>query len=277
MAEIKLTFDITFNRRFVTAFGAAAVMLCAVPELDSESVTLSTYYPAPSGVYTNMITTGNTFLSRDAGAVGIGNSAPGYKLDVTGNLRATTSMTAGTTMSAGGTITAGGAFYAGNSDMYFTQTVHNHTGIGNTAGYAAIENASNYNTLMILGRSNGIGGGRSVSIWDRLDVNGLLQVNGQVQATDSIESQGSAGSGAKGAFLARQGLYGCSAPTSYTYSTPSGGAVTLCGGQYITTTAGVYTKYYTIPLDRGPQLPIPQSPVVGYICCDCPPSGCNGM
>lgn len=67
-----------------------------------------------------------------------------------------------------------------NSDIYFTKTDHNHTGIGNTAGNAAIENASNYNTLMILGRANGIGGVRSVSIWDRLDVNGTIKATGGI-------------------------------------------------------------------------------------------------
>ncbi len=94
--------------------------------------------------------------NSNTGNVGINTANPGYKLDVQG------------------------AIAAGNSDIYFTNTTHNHTGIGNTAGYAAIENATNYNTLMILGRSGGIGGGRSVSIWDRLDVNGNLNVSGNV-------------------------------------------------------------------------------------------------
>ncbi len=77
MTEITVRFDLSFSRRFLSAAGALAIMLCAVPELDSESVTLSTYYPAPSGVYTNMITTGNTYLARDGGSVGIGSTAPG--------------------------------------------------------------------------------------------------------------------------------------------------------------------------------------------------------
>ena len=76
MTEIKIKFDLSFSRRFMTSAAAVAIMLCAVPELDSESVTLSTYYPAPSGVYTNMITTGNTFLARDGGNVGVGTTAP---------------------------------------------------------------------------------------------------------------------------------------------------------------------------------------------------------
>ncbi|MCB9230943.1 MAG: tail fiber domain-containing protein [Bacteroidia bacterium] len=64
-----------------------------------------------------------------SGNVGIGTNAPAGKLDVRG------------------------AIHAGNSDIYFTHTSHNHTGFGNTLGYAAIENAENYGALMILGRS----------------------------------------------------------------------------------------------------------------------------
>lgn len=67
---------------------AAGMLLASVPELASESVTLTTYYPAPSGVYTQMITTGNTFLARDtstnASQVTIGGTATstGQQLDV---------------------------------------------------------------------------------------------------------------------------------------------------------------------------------------------------
>ncbi len=44
-----------------------------ISDLGSESVTLSTYYPAPSGVYTNMSTTGETRLARNNGQVAIGS------------------------------------------------------------------------------------------------------------------------------------------------------------------------------------------------------------
>jgi hypothetical protein len=73
-----------------------------------------------------------------------------------------------------------GDIRAGNSDIYFTKTDHNHTAIGNTAGYAAIENAANYGALMILGRA-GTAVGRYVRLWDYLQVNGGMDVTGNVE------------------------------------------------------------------------------------------------
>jgi len=75
MAEIKVNVDLAFSRRFFTVMGAAVLSLWAVPQLGSESLTLSTYYPAPMGVYLSMITTGNTKLGRDSSSVEIGGSA----------------------------------------------------------------------------------------------------------------------------------------------------------------------------------------------------------
>jgi hypothetical protein len=99
------------------------------------------------------------------GNVGIGTTGPpAGKLDVRGDIR------------------------AGNSDIYFTEPNHNHTGIGNTAGFAAIENAVNYGALMILGRA-GTTRGRMVRLWDYLQVNGGMDVTGNVEfltASNSI-------------------------------------------------------------------------------------------
>ena len=89
------------------------------------------------------------------GKVGIGTDTPSAKLDVAGNI------------------------FAGNSDIYFTKTDHTHTGIGNSDGFAAIENAENYDALMILGRA-GTSKGRYVRLWDYLQVNGGLDVTGNV-------------------------------------------------------------------------------------------------
>lgn len=64
--------------------------------LNSETLTLTTYYPAPYGGYVSLLTTGsggvNTLLARDGGNVLIGEStqaSPTQKLDVNGGVRAT--------------------------------------------------------------------------------------------------------------------------------------------------------------------------------------------
>ncbi len=97
-----------------------------------------------------------------SGNVGIGTRTPAAKLDVAG------------------------AIFAGNSDLYFTRTDHDHSMIGNTAGWAAIENARNYNALMILGRSTGAPTGRRVMVWDFLQVNGQFVNNSDVRAKRDI-------------------------------------------------------------------------------------------
>ena len=59
--------------------------LCWHPRfLGSETMTLTTYYPAPYGGYASILTTGQTLLARDSGRVGIGTASPTQKLDVQG-------------------------------------------------------------------------------------------------------------------------------------------------------------------------------------------------
>ncbi len=66
---------------------AAFLVALAVTETTSESLTLTTYYPAPSGVYAQMITTGNTYLARDGGAVSVGTQLSSSTLTVNGSIR----------------------------------------------------------------------------------------------------------------------------------------------------------------------------------------------
>jgi hypothetical protein len=82
MADLNI--HIRISSRLFQCSAVALLLFAAAGKLSSESVTLTTYYPAPSGVYTQMVTTGNTYLARDGGTVAIGTTAPGAKLSVTG-------------------------------------------------------------------------------------------------------------------------------------------------------------------------------------------------
>jgi hypothetical protein len=94
-----------------------------------------------------------------------------------------------TTIGAGGKLDVSGSINAGNSDIYFTQPSHNHTGIGNTPGFAAIENAANYGALMILGRA-GTARGRTVKLWDYLQVNGTMDVTSNLNVAGAATKPG---------------------------------------------------------------------------------------
>ncbi|HEX2872659.1 MAG TPA: hypothetical protein VHP33_15420, partial [Polyangiaceae bacterium] len=90
------------------------------------------------------------------GNIGVGTNDPKAKLDVAGD------------------VTTSGAMYCGNADLYFSRTDHLHTAIGNAAGWAAIENAKNFDALMILGRMSG--NTRKVRMWDWVQVDGRFRV-----------------------------------------------------------------------------------------------------
>jgi hypothetical protein len=88
-----------------------------------------------------------------------------------------------------GNTTMSGQLNLGNSDLYFTKTDHDHSGAGNKLGYAALENASNYKSLMIMGRmieDSAKNKSRDITMWDRVaigktDPKTPLDVKGEIR------------------------------------------------------------------------------------------------
>jgi hypothetical protein len=125
---------------------------------------------APGGL---SIQTGNPLapaltVSAD-GKMGIGTAAPAAKLEVSGELKVGIPEVSGVHLE--------------SSALYFTKPDHSHIGFANFEqhpGYAAIENAANFDALMILGRSTAQG--RRVRLWDFLEVNGDLHVTGAIRS-----------------------------------------------------------------------------------------------
>ncbi|HNW43405.1 MAG TPA: hypothetical protein PKI19_02805 [Elusimicrobiales bacterium] len=81
---------------------ALAVLYFAPRPAGAETLTLTTYYPAPYGGYVSLLTTGPTFLARDADYVTVGKTGDfSDKLLVNGNIKATNNIS-------GGNVFAGG-------------------------------------------------------------------------------------------------------------------------------------------------------------------------
>jgi len=81
---ITLDFRFHFTKRGII-ITLTAFFLCWHPNfLGSETLTMTTYYPAPYGGYASLLTTGRTLLARDGDSVGIGTLTPGAKLDIKG-------------------------------------------------------------------------------------------------------------------------------------------------------------------------------------------------
>lgn len=181
----------------------AGALVLGVPfELGSETVTLTTYYPAPSGVYTRMITTDNTFLARDAGRLGVGLTNPGAKVSVNGNA-------------------AIGAGYDTLAAPTNGLIVEGSVGIGNAAPGA--------NALLVTGATQVDGATR---------LNGTSRFDGQMDARGNLLMTGfSAAAGRRGYIYISNAQTSCGAQTI----TANSGA-SICGGGYITFTPGLYVE-----------------------------------
>lgn len=169
--------------------------------IDSETLTITTYYPAPYGGYVRLLTTDVTVLARDGGAVGIGTASPGMKLDVSGYVRASGEVI-GTLGSGYGQFRAIAGNYGvmlrnDSSDTYLLLTNSgNPYGGWNTLRPFYINNNSGDVHLgadAIYVRHGGNVGVGTTSPLSRLHVNGDLRVNGNIYGVCRLVYYGTGG------------------------------------------------------------------------------------
>lgn len=85
-----VTFRFVLGRRELRGILALSLLCLLVEQPESESLTITTYYPAAYGVYEKLTTSQKTILARESGFnVGIGttNPDPNYKVDVVGKVQ----------------------------------------------------------------------------------------------------------------------------------------------------------------------------------------------
>jgi hypothetical protein len=213
--DIRIHLDLSVPARTLVFLLAAVLLVTVTPELGSENVTLSTYYPAPSGVYNQMITTNNTYLATSGGSVGIGTTSPvttdaeglSVKLDV-----------------------GGGIAIANNTSLGFKY----NNGQGTGASYPVIQvDAGNNLHMGDVGNAfNGIQFHSGGAAQMQLSPQGNLQIG-----------QGSmpASAGQAGYLYINNTATNCQGP--FTNNTPGG---SVCSqGQYATWTQGLYIEGFS--------------------------------
>jgi len=239
MKPLTLRLSLSVTPRSLRAGLACALVGLTATDLASESVTLTTYYPAPQGVYSNMITTGDTRLGRNGGVVeigttatvgtrltvmngyvGIGTLAPANELVVSGNSRLGSS-TAGAVMVKTGSATEGRIRPA------------------MAGGSLLISDDSELATRGITITSQGKVGVLTASP----HASAALHVVGQLRATPPVASA-------------------CS-----TMFFPLGSTVYCPVNSYVTWSRGIMTRLQTMPESTGGDM----------YCCPCPAGGCPNL
>lgn len=251
------------SRRYLLAALTLMFMVVGVGDLASESVTLTTYYPAPSGVYTQMITTGQTWLARDGGGVSVGTTntpSSGTGMAVMGGSLAVGTITQKNELDvAGGAALGayGGSSVAPGNGLIVSGSV----GIGTAGpGYKLEVNGSggaNIDTY-VHGRIMTGDGSNSGGVWLDSAQNMFIGQNGATAA--GIYVSGAAGGWALNVQesngyvgILNNGVYTPAAPLDVNGGIVSrqtacsavhftDGAV-VCGGSYATLISGFYSEW----------------------------------
>lgn len=281
----RIDFDVTIGPRTAVIAATALLLGLTAGEVASENLSLATYYPSPTGVYTSMLTTAQTYLARDGrgvtigssqgvqgttrlavmgGALGINTRAPALDVGVEGNIGFGSDVTAnavrGVTWNGGENGT--GFWYGINREPsawsypYAALKIDFHTGLKLKAhgGYGGVSIWEDY--CETGQESCGTGGGGTGTEIARFRINpyGGSYVASRLSVGSSQTPSGDVDvSGGNGVAIFRQ-------PANRCWVLTAGGS--CGGGAYQTSQSGVYSRV---------------APGLATLCCVCPPSGCASL
>lgn len=251
MSDGRISIELSLSPRSARFLLAALFIVLGAKELSSESVTLTTYYPAPSGVYTQMIATGNTWLARDGGGLSIGTTdvPSGLKVAIMGGALGigVTSATGASNLVVNGQVTFGGNLAPLGSEPLELQGAAAGLSVRDRTGGTAGERWVIYSDRMTAGTPNT----QMLRFW----------MGGQDKLTIRHDGQVHFNYG-PAVFKYASGTY-CTTANPMVY----GAGVALCpNGTYATILSGVFSKYMVVPGSN--------DPTGNMLCCDCGPGGC---
>ncbi|MDX6770855.1 MAG: hypothetical protein SF051_15075 [Elusimicrobiota bacterium] len=272
MADIVIRLDLRLGATAKRTALAAALLLSVVPELGSESVTLSTYYPAPSGVYTNMITTGNTYLARDGGNVGVGTSGPTAKLHVNGTTTlggnvAVNGSAVALDVSQNTAIRVGQSYLSsGGNYMHLANNEYYNGGAwvasggagallqfsGQQVAFYTHNGAGAHSPTMVIAAAG------NVTMYNDLNVNGRMDLTASKAEFTGV--------------VVARGQNACT--TAHVRSYLTTGTTACPGGTYATFNSGVMSKYVMMPRYTDVS---GLSANAWMLCCPCPGGVCPSL
>lgn len=170
METTEISLKISFDRRQITVLLAFFLLAWHPGFLGSETLTLTTYYPAPYGGYVSVLTTNQTLLARDGGNVGVGTSSPGNKLQVQGTGNTSVDLRVNGRVMVGDGNNNGGIWLSQAADGF----------VGNNGGNMGFwSSGAGWNTLSIV-KSNGNVGVGTTAPSERLSVSGNVSISGDL-------------------------------------------------------------------------------------------------
>jgi hypothetical protein len=258
MKPLKISIGVRLSPGMLRLGLLGALLSLGAIDLSSESVTLSTYFPAPSGVYSSLITTTGARLARDNGTAAVvstvlvGNNAPaGTRMAVMNGNMGIGTLTPGAKLGFNdlndGSNGADGITWYGPAPT--TYGIHRTAGAWSAPNYQQLRSA--WDTGIVI--DGGTAYGQSGTIIQP----GAGNVGiGVVSPTSKLHVNGT--------IVAR----GCGAPAPVSYA---GGMVSCPANTYATWSTGFIAKYMN---QTGPAAPT----LAGQMyCCACASGTCPNL